>query len=1146
MAAVDALEPRRLLASIAAVTPTNGQQTVPLASNITVRFNEPMNAASLTSSTLQLRDAAGNAVAAAVTYNSTTRTATLDPVANLASTSAYYSVNVIGGASGVKNSLNGNLAADFRFSFTTAAPVFNESTAFGGLIEPTAMEFSPDGRIFVAEKRGIIKVFDSLSDTTADIFADLRTNVHNYWDRGLLGLALDPEFTTGKPFVYVLYTADSDIGGSAPKWGTPGADSDPGASNGSSTVSGKLSRLTASGNAMSGPELVLINDWQNQYPSHSIGDLNFGPDGFLYASGGDGASFNAVDYGQVGNPFNDPVNQGGAVRSLDILSGNDPVTLDGTVIRINPATGAPAPGNPFASNSDTNAKRMIAYGLRNPFRFTFRPGTSELWILDTGWSSYEEINRITSGADAIAENFGWPAYEGPVRQSAYDGANLPVLETLYNTPSAHNTPWFSYAHSEKVAPGSAEPTGGSSPTGIAFYKGGTFPEAFDDAMFFADYSRRQIYVMYKGVDGLPDASTRRVFKATTGGAVDLIIGPDGALYYADKNGNRIQRIAYAGAGAVETNGKLSGTVIGTDAPAATNRDKAFDGNLSTFFDASSAGGAWAGLDLNSSRWVRKISFAPRASFAARMIGGKFQASNTADFSSGVADLHTITTAPAQGQLTSVNVNPAGVNYRYVRYLGPDGSFGNIAEMEVHAGEGLRGQYFDNADFTGATVTRTDPTVNFNFGDGAPAAGISADTFSTLWTGKIQAMESGSYNFRVTSDDGIRLWINGQLLVDQFIDQSPTAYTAAINLTGGQLYDIRIDYYENTGGASVQLEWQRPNRAYETVPTGNLFVSGPSSNVAPTASVLTPPGSANWAVGETISFSGSATDPEDGVLPSTSFSWSLVLIHGNEIDPDNTHEHVIRTFSGVSGGSFVAPDHEYPSWIELRMTATDSSGASTTVIRRLDPQTSQITVASSPGGAPLSFSDRSSTSTITRTWIVGGQATLIAPAQFVSGGVTYVFTGWSDGGALTHDIVAPAANTTYTAFYALPALPTAPSELAAAAVSSSQINLTWRDNATDETGYKIERRIAGGGGGAWSEIGQVGANVTEFADTGLAAGTTYEYRLRAFSGAGDSPYSNVVQAATISASQPPAAPSGLVAINVTTTSLRLTWIDNATT
>jgi len=159
---------------------------------------------------------------------------------------------------------------------------FQESVVFSGLTNPTNVEFSKDGRVFVAEKSGLIKVFDGLSDTTPTTFADLRTNVYNFWDRGLLGLALDPNFPTN-PYVYVLYTYDAPIGGTAPRWGTPGATSDscptpPGVTTDGCVVSGRLSRLTVDSNTntMTGTENVLIDDWCQQYPSHSIGSLVFG------------------------------------------------------------------------------------------------------------------------------------------------------------------------------------------------------------------------------------------------------------------------------------------------------------------------------------------------------------------------------------------------------------------------------------------------------------------------------------------------------------------------------------------------------------------------------------------------------------------------------------------------------------------------------------------------------------------------------------------------------------------------------------------------------------------------------------------------------------------------------------------------------
>jgi glucose/arabinose dehydrogenase len=134
-------------------------------------------------------------------------------------------------------------------SAATYPPGFSEQTVFTGLSNPTAVRFASDGRVFVAEKNGRIKVFDSLTDTTPTVFADLNVNVYNFWDRGLLGLALAPNFPAD-PYVYVLYTYDHELGSAAPapRWGTPGILSDPcptppGPTDDGCMVSGRLSRF---------------------------------------------------------------------------------------------------------------------------------------------------------------------------------------------------------------------------------------------------------------------------------------------------------------------------------------------------------------------------------------------------------------------------------------------------------------------------------------------------------------------------------------------------------------------------------------------------------------------------------------------------------------------------------------------------------------------------------------------------------------------------------------------------------------------------------------------------------------------------------------------------------------------------------------
>ena len=111
-------------------------------------------------------------------------------------------------------------------SALTLPPGFEQNTVISGLRAPTAIEFAPNGRVFVTEKSGIVKTFDSISDTTPTVFADLRTQVHNFSDRGLLSLAVDPDFPA-EPYVYVFYVHDAAIGGTAPRWGTAGTTVDP-------------------------------------------------------------------------------------------------------------------------------------------------------------------------------------------------------------------------------------------------------------------------------------------------------------------------------------------------------------------------------------------------------------------------------------------------------------------------------------------------------------------------------------------------------------------------------------------------------------------------------------------------------------------------------------------------------------------------------------------------------------------------------------------------------------------------------------------------------------------------------------------------------------------------------------------------------
>jgi glucose/arabinose dehydrogenase len=421
------------------------------------------------------------------------------------------------------------------FSLEDITSVLNQPVAFG---------FTAAGRMYVAEKRGTVQVFDSVSDPSPTQVIDVSPNVHDYWDRGLLGFAVDPGFGSGSDYVYLLYTYDPGN-----SWGDDCADP----TNTGCLVNGRLSRFQIQANGTAGSELeILTGKWCAQFPSHTVGDLAFTEEGHLLVSAGDGASFNFADHGQNGNPCGDPLgvagtadNMGGALRSQR-PAGHAAVTYDGTVLRIDKATGAPIAGNP--TGVDT---RIIAQGLRNPFRITVRPGTSEVWVGDVGWGAWEEVNRIVDPG-GTRENFGWPCYEGTntgsAAQPAYDSLNLDLCESLYTAiPIPVTAPYYARPHQgSNTHPGCAG--NGGAVSGLAFYEGGDYPSQYDGALFMADYSIGCVRVMFPSTPfGVPDKNTISSFIGDAA-PVDLQIGPEGDLYYADIATGKIVRVQYNNAG----------------------------------------------------------------------------------------------------------------------------------------------------------------------------------------------------------------------------------------------------------------------------------------------------------------------------------------------------------------------------------------------------------------------------------------------------------------------------------------------------------------------------------------------------------------------------------------------------------------------
>lgn len=143
--------------------------------------------------------------------------------------------------------------------------------------------------------------------------------------------------------------------------------------------------------------------------------------------------------------------------------------------------------------------------------------------------------------------------------------------------------------------------------------------------------------------------------------------------------------------------------------------------------------------------------------------------------------------------------------------------------------GLTAQYFDTASLGTLKLTRVDAAIDFDWGSGSPDSSIGADTFSIRWTGRIQAQYSEPYTFYVRADDGIRLWIDQRLIVDNWSDQSATETSGQIALAAGQWYDLKLEYYDNTGSAAVRLSWASPSQGKQVVPQAMLSTASGSDD-----------------------------------------------------------------------------------------------------------------------------------------------------------------------------------------------------------------------------------------------------------------------------------------------------------------------------
>jgi CSLREA domain-containing protein len=763
---------------------------------------------------------------------------------------------------------------------------FSEARVATGFRDPTTVAIAPDGRIFVVEQGGTIRIIENgvLLPTP---FLKL-SNIDEQGERGLQSIAFDPRFETNH-YIYVFYAATDPV------------------------IHNRVSRFTASGDVAdphSEVDLIDIEPATSTY--HNGGMLRFGRDGDLYIATGD---------------------------NLTSTNAQDLTNLKGKILRIEPDGTIPA-DNPFVDKTTGPRRAIWAMGLRNPYTFSFQAGTGRMFIDDVGLHTWEEIDEGVAGG-----NYGWPVHEGPSSDPGYlsplyaylhgDGPDqgCAIIGGAFYNPAVASWPpryvgrylFADYCNGwiHMLDPASGNVTdfasNGVRITGLTLDPG-TGDVYYLSRPIFHGTSGDLYRISYVGddlprVDIQPDDVTVAVGQdaaftvVPTGGkpysyqwqrdGVDIPgatadtytltgtqAGDDGATFdvvVTNPSGSATSRaarltvtpdeppvvtitsplatktykagdvISFAGAATdpedgVEPARRFTWTVVfhhrdhehpfmpptsGIKKGSFTVPLSDFETDYDVYFHIILTVADSAGLSTTVTRDVHPklatvtvatspaglsavldgtplptpLSFVGVVGFQRSLGVGSPQALNGRawafdSWSDGGAQTHTIATPAKSSTYTAV--------FRV------DGG-------SVGTGTGLTATYYDTSDFTGPSVTRIDPTVNFRWASNiAPAPGIGPPAYSVRWTGALQAQFTQKYTLALRSDEGARLLIDGNVVIDDMTPHSARTDKATVALVAGERHAIEIDYFNVTGTGQARLSWQSASTPLSLIPSSQLY------------------------------------------------------------------------------------------------------------------------------------------------------------------------------------------------------------------------------------------------------------------------------------------------------------------------------------